>query len=148
MLLRRICLIWASSNTEQGDLLSSHKRMAITGTCLFFSFGSLYSVRGLERSELGWADLMAAQGAFGTDFYDMRPGQPWNPPSSLRSKPRTEYRIKWWPHMTFSSCILLLNGGLEDLADDDIVHRPVTGFCRKPSHQSQVVTSKWSYRYG
>jgi len=28
----------------------------------------VYSVRGLERSEL--ADLMTAQGAFGTDFYD------------------------------------------------------------------------------
>jgi len=28
----------------------------------------LYSVGGLERSEL--VDLMAAQGAFGTDFYD------------------------------------------------------------------------------
>jgi len=28
----------------------------------------LYSVRGLERI-VNWADLMAAQGAFGTDFY-------------------------------------------------------------------------------
>jgi len=68
-------------------------------------------------SGVNWADLMAAQGAFGTDFYDRsirtivgtmlwmeyRPvkkigpkgalhGQLWDPPNSLRSKPRTEYR--------------------------------------------------------
>jgi len=64
-------------------------------------------------SGVNWADPMAAQGAFGTDFYDMsilrpkhrayyrfgrpvikikkrRHGQPWDPPNSLRSKPRTE----------------------------------------------------------
>jgi len=64
---------------------------------------------------VNWADLMAAQGAFGTDFYDRstrtivgtmlwtenknrsqrRPGQPWDPSNSLRSKPRTEYSDPW-----------------------------------------------------
>jgi len=38
----------------------------------------LYSVRGVN-----WADLMAAQGAFGTDFYDR---------SILRPKHRAYYR--------------------------------------------------------
>jgi len=66
-------------------------------------------------SGVNLADLMAAQGAYRTDFYDRstlrlkhrayyrsgRPvikigpkgahGQPWDPPNSLRSKPRTKY---------------------------------------------------------
>jgi len=57
-------------------------------------------------SGVNWADLMAAQGPFGTDFYDRstrtivgtmlwteyRPVIKVGPPNSLRSKPRTEYR--------------------------------------------------------
>jgi len=43
---------------------------------------SLYSVRGLERSELGGSHGFA-QGAFGTDFYDM---------SILRPTHRAYYR--------------------------------------------------------
>jgi len=43
-------------------------------------------------SGVNWADLMAAQGAFGTDFYD----RPRDPPNSLRSKPQTEYRLCEW----------------------------------------------------
>jgi len=46
-------------------------------------------------SGVNWADLMAAQCAFGTDFYDVQSIVPTivlvDPPNSLRSKPRTEY---------------------------------------------------------
>jgi len=89
--------------------------MKICTGALFCPFISFYT---LSEAWCGvnWADLMAAQGAFGTDFYDRSilrpkhrayycsgrpvikirpkgacPGQPWDPPNSLRSKPRTEY---------------------------------------------------------
>jgi len=45
-------------------------------------------------SGVNWAELMATQGAFWTDFYDrsiLRPKAPWDSPKSLSSKPRTEY---------------------------------------------------------
>jgi len=73
-------------------------------------------------SGVNWADLMAAQGAFGTDFFDkstrtivgkmlwteyrpvikVGPGQPWDPLNSLRSKPRTEYRYVWRAQSTLN----------------------------------------------
>jgi len=66
------------------------------------SIGKLLSV-SYTLSEawngVNWADLMAAQGAFGTDYYD--------PPNSLRSKPRTEYR-----HYRHQACDLCRRHGL------------------------------------
>jgi len=50
-------------------------------------------------SGVNWADLMAAQGAFGIEFYDRSILRPMHrayyrsPPNSLRYKPRTEYSI-------------------------------------------------------
>jgi len=76
----------------------------------------LYSVQGLERSELGgshgclgrlwdWFLWQVYQNDSRHDVLDgvltchknrsqRRPGQPWDPLNSLRSKPRTEYRIR------------------------------------------------------
>jgi len=47
-------------------------------------------------SGVNWADLMAAQGAFGhKNRSQRRHGQPWGSPNSLRSKPRTEHILIW-----------------------------------------------------
>jgi len=80
-------------------------------------FMLLYSVRGLERTELGgshgcpgrlWYQFLsqvyqndsrrrhdALDGVYTChkNRSQRRPGQPWDPPNSLRSKPQTEYRL-------------------------------------------------------
>jgi len=102
-----------------GTSTSYHVRFVIP----IQKFGNAYStVYTLSEacSGVNWADLVAAhQGAFWTAFYDrsiLRPkhrayyrsgrpvikigpkaprAQPWDPPNSLRSKPRTEYRYRY-----------------------------------------------------
>jgi len=100
------------------DLIRITRITKVLGLCtsLFLPHKVIYHI-GYTLSEawsgVNWADLMAAQGAFGADFYDRstrkivgtmlwteyRPVikigpkgalQP-DPPNSLRSKPRTEY---------------------------------------------------------
>jgi len=101
---------------------------------LSIDFSLLYNVLVLHKnytpSEAGsgvnWADFMAAQGAFGTDFYGRsilrakhRAYYCSGRPNSLRSKPRTEYRLNrsgilmgklkttnYWPFMKWKTIVL------------------------------------------
>jgi len=98
-------LISISFGTNSGHSFNSRNRT-----------NSHYYTLSETWSGVNWADLMAAQGSFGTDFYDRsilrpkhrayyrsgrpvrsqrRPWLPWDPSSSLRSKPRREYTVEY-----------------------------------------------------
>jgi len=84
-------------------------QLQVSAFQIYISTYILYSVRGLERSELGGSHGCPGRGRLWDRFLwqvytpskASRPGQPWDPPNSLRSKPRTEYTtiLQWLPNL-------------------------------------------------